>query len=540
MGPAQRDPFLAAMLDARAVRRRRRQCRPPRVAAMPGGEELAAVRSPGHRTRNTARSGIRRSRRTGCRIAMADGPMSRLGAGHGWTASPGVSRRSTTAAGCRSGGRWGWYPGRVRRRQAGLCAGAGDLLRRRRSGGDRHRRGAGRRADRLVPTGPARGVSSLVSHERPLCAAGERGTRHQLHDGQPQRHDQQLHQPRCCDGGADERHDRLAAGAAGGAAGRSGAIRTGAAGVRPAAAATDHGDGGRDAGGGATAQPGAAAGGDCPASDGAWSRDPTSRRSLLAAAGGGRRPRPHAAAIGQSCTARGPDLPAPRGRSRGQPPIAAPGARPAPACAGWCRHRGRGRHPRPAAGDPGSWRAWGSAGAARPADARSRRTRQATASSASAGRRGAGLGCATYAGAWRGGSPATPPPTGLQRGQQNPAAMRGRAAGHLANGTDGTTAGRAPGARRRASCGSSGATASAAGGPSNPPPPVVHAAPPPPATVRAPPVPQVQAPPPPPPQMRAAAPPHRQPVADPAAPVRQRAPPPQQPQQQRQKRPGEP
>ena len=57
--------------------------------------------APGPTARNMARSGIRRWRRTGCRIARAAGPTSRRGAGPGWTAHPGGSLRSTTAAGSR-------------------------------------------------------------------------------------------------------------------------------------------------------------------------------------------------------------------------------------------------------------------------------------------------------------------------------------------------------------------------------------------------------------------------------------------------------
>ena len=59
-----------------------------------------------------------------------------------------------------------------------------------------------------------------------------RRARHQHHDDQPQRHDQQLRQPQCDDRGAGERDDRVAAGARHCAAGRSGAACAGAAGHR--------------------------------------------------------------------------------------------------------------------------------------------------------------------------------------------------------------------------------------------------------------------------------------------------------------------
>ena len=82
-------------------RRRLRRCRAARTSR---------CTAPGPTARNTARSGIRRWRRTGCRIAMAVGPMSRLGAGPGWTASLGLRAVPLWPLG-RAGGRWGWYPG---------------------------------------------------------------------------------------------------------------------------------------------------------------------------------------------------------------------------------------------------------------------------------------------------------------------------------------------------------------------------------------------------------------------------------------------
>ncbi len=109
IGPPQRDAFLTAMLDReRPPPRpggtpRQAVAPPPIVAAMPGGDDLAEYGS-WSRARITARSGIRRWRRTGCPIAMVNGPMSPHGAGPGWTEPPGASRRSITVAGPRSGG----------------------------------------------------------------------------------------------------------------------------------------------------------------------------------------------------------------------------------------------------------------------------------------------------------------------------------------------------------------------------------------------------------------------------------------------------
>ena len=74
---------------------------PAVVAQMPGGNDLSAW-SWSDSARITARSGIRRSRPAGPPIAMATGPISRPGAGPGSTPRPGASRRSITAAGCRS------------------------------------------------------------------------------------------------------------------------------------------------------------------------------------------------------------------------------------------------------------------------------------------------------------------------------------------------------------------------------------------------------------------------------------------------------
>ena len=102
VGPAQRDAFLTAMLAASA-RRSRRVLRHrlwwPRCRAATTWRSTA----PGPTVRITGRSGIRRWHRTGCPIVRAAGPMSRPGAGPGWTARRGGSRRSTTDAGSRPG-----------------------------------------------------------------------------------------------------------------------------------------------------------------------------------------------------------------------------------------------------------------------------------------------------------------------------------------------------------------------------------------------------------------------------------------------------
>ena len=197
VGPAQRDAFLTAMLDSERPPQPQGVAPPPVVAAMPGGEDLAAVRLLDRQPRSTARSGIRRSRRTGCPIARDAGPMSRRGAGPGWTAPRGVSRRSITAAGRRSAAAGaGSRRGAVGGAPAGLCARAGDLPGRRRRRRRRHRRRARRGAYRLVSARAARAVPSVVSCERPLLPAGQRRARDQLHHHQPQRHDQQLRQPR--------------------------------------------------------------------------------------------------------------------------------------------------------------------------------------------------------------------------------------------------------------------------------------------------------------------------------------------------------
>ena len=98
----------------------------------------------------------------------------------------GAGRRALgLGARCRGGGL---------RRSAGLCAGAGNVLRRWRRGRRRggHRRSAGRRQYRLVSAGTARGIPSLVSREPDLCAERQHHACHQ----RDQHHD---HQPQCDD-----------------------------------------------------------------------------------------------------------------------------------------------------------------------------------------------------------------------------------------------------------------------------------------------------------------------------------------------------
>ena len=88
-----------------------------RAAARGGGD--AGRRGPGairlmdREPATTARSGIRRSHRTGCRIAKDAGPMLRRGAGPGWTMKPWGFAPFHYGRWVEIGGRWGWFPGGV-------------------------------------------------------------------------------------------------------------------------------------------------------------------------------------------------------------------------------------------------------------------------------------------------------------------------------------------------------------------------------------------------------------------------------------------
>ena len=186
VGPAQRDAFLTAMLDRERPPQPQGVAPPPVVAAMPGGDDLARYGTWSADARTTARSGIRRWRRTGCRIGTAAGPMSRPGAGPGWTATRGASRRSTTAAGPRSAdagagfpaSRCGGYrpvyaPALVTFFGVGAAVGVGI--------------GAALAAGRIgwLPLGPREPYPSLVSRQRPLLPPGQRRARDQHHHDQP-------------------------------------------------------------------------------------------------------------------------------------------------------------------------------------------------------------------------------------------------------------------------------------------------------------------------------------------------------------------
>ena len=165
---------------------------PAVVAQMPGGYDLSAYGS----WSDTAglRPGLVSA---GCGRAgrpIRDGQWAYI-APWGWTwvdAAPWGFAPFHYGRWVQVGGRWGWTPGVVGvQRTAGLCAGAGGLLRHRRRG--RHRGGACLRLDRLGPARAARGLPSMVPRLGQLPAQGQPARGHQLHgDQQPQRHHQQL------------------------------------------------------------------------------------------------------------------------------------------------------------------------------------------------------------------------------------------------------------------------------------------------------------------------------------------------------------
>src|SRR5262249_114665 len=107
VGSSQRDAFLAAMLAGEPPPQapprgggggrggggpRRGQGRRPR------GATPSPSPAPGARAPTTARFGPRRLHRAGRRIVTDPGPMSRHGAGPGWTVSRGASHRSIMVA----------------------------------------------------------------------------------------------------------------------------------------------------------------------------------------------------------------------------------------------------------------------------------------------------------------------------------------------------------------------------------------------------------------------------------------------------------
>ena len=249
VGPAQRDAFLTAMLAGERPPQPQGVAPPPVVAAMPGGDDLAQY---GSWSDNPEYGQVWYPQVAQDWVPYREGRWAYV-APWGWTwvdSAPWGFAPFHYGRWVEAGGRWGWIPGGgVGRSAAGLCARAGDLPRRWRRSRHRDRCRAGRRPGRLVATGAARAVPSVVSRERPLLPAGQRHACDQLHHHQPRRHDQQFRQSPRGDGRADQRDDRLASGGDRVPAGRSGAACAGAAGVRPAAAAPGAHHRRRDAGG---------------------------------------------------------------------------------------------------------------------------------------------------------------------------------------------------------------------------------------------------------------------------------------------------
>ncbi len=196
VGPAQRDPFLTAMLAREQPRQPRPQsvAPPPAVAAMPGGDQLAEY---GTWSDNSQYGHVWYPQVQSGWVPYRDGHWAYV-APWGWTwvdSEPWGFAPFHYGRWSEIGGRWGWVPGAAVSGYAGppvyapalvtfIGFGAGVAV------------GAGIGASlqpgqcRLVSAGTARGLPSMVSREPELCAERQCHPCHQRdqhHDHQPQR-----------------------------------------------------------------------------------------------------------------------------------------------------------------------------------------------------------------------------------------------------------------------------------------------------------------------------------------------------------------
>ena len=110
VGPAQRDPFLTAMLDREAPPRRQSVAPPPAVAAMPGGEDLAAY---GQWAASPAYGQVWYPQVAPEWVPYREGHWAYV-APWGWTwvdDAPWGFAPFHYGRWVQDGGRWGWYPG---------------------------------------------------------------------------------------------------------------------------------------------------------------------------------------------------------------------------------------------------------------------------------------------------------------------------------------------------------------------------------------------------------------------------------------------
>ena len=465
VGPAQRDPFLAAMLERERPPPPQAVSPPPAVATMPGGEDLASY---GSWSQSPQYGQVWYPQVAPDWVPYRDGRWDYV-APWGWTwvdSQPWGFAPFHYGRWVRSGGRWGWYPGAAPRPVYapalvtffGVGAAAGIGIGAALAGGrigwcplgpreayhpwyrasDRYVRqvniahanfttvNRNVTINNFVNRGAATVVPvSALTASRPVRPVVQRVDPAQFAQARPVFGQQPL-RPTMATAGvtpAVVRQFNLAA-------------TPGAIVQRPTASA--------------------------------WSRDPT--RRACSWRGGWFGGQAASAGVDQSRTARGSRR---RHHAAVHRPAADRSSRRAAgsAYAGCCRTGAGADIPRASHGDPGSWRAWGSAGGTRAANAGRAEPGRSSTGSASVGRRGAGIGGATCAGAWRGGSAGRSAADGSATRTTKPRRHGAAAGHHSGGGAASLPPDRAAAGGKCGSCtatgGSSGATASAASGPSN-------------------------------------------------------------------------